>query len=264
VNSLVQAWDAVADRLDEYPLAMERVRYAVGIRPLLALPRTARIADLGCGSGRLLRALDAAGFGNLAGVEICPQRLEQVRRSGPQGVELHCTERVPFEPGSLDAAVSTGVVEHVADPSAWLAQVARAVRPGGIVSITSDTYMWRWLQGLGLYRTIQPIDRAIAPGTMIRMARRAGLRLTACGSFYNTPDQRFYLLKQLARLSPRLKRLRWYLARGERPAAVVPDDARAIGAALDLLPAQARFGRFRCIFGYESFYWFRRVEGAAA
>jgi SAM-dependent methyltransferase len=257
---LTPAWDAVADRLDEYPVATERFRYAAGIRPLLALPSDARILEAGCGSGRVLRALAALGYRRLVGLEISAQRLEHVRQRGPSCAELVCAPDVPFAPVSFDGVVSTGVIEHVEDPCGWLRQLARVVRPGGVVSLTSDAYMWRWLQALGLYRTVQPLDRAIWPRTLIRWARAAGLRLTACGGFYNTPEQRWFFLKQLARRCPGGRRLRWYLGRSDRMTDVPADEVAAIRDALAAWPRRACFGRWGCIWSYESFYWFRKAE----
>jgi SAM-dependent methyltransferase len=257
-EALISAWDAVADELDAFPLAAERVRYAVGIKPLLDLPRDARILEVGCGSGRVLRALAAFGFERLVGLEISPARLEQTRRRGPASAELVASEGVPFEPNRFDAVVSTGVIEHVAAAPAWLAQLARVVRRGGVVSLTSDTYMWRWLQQLGLYRSRQPLDQAIWPPRLARWGRRAGLRLETWGGFYNTPDQRYYLLKQLARLRPGWRRIRWYLNRGAALAPLPAGEVAAIREALDLLPQLLRAGFWPCVWSYESFYWFRK------
>lgn len=260
-EALAPAWDVAAQRLDEYPLATERLRYAVGIRPLLELPRDARILEAGCGSGRLLRTLASLGFEHLVGLEISPQRLAHVRQRGPHSAELVCSEQIPFAPDSFDAVVSAGVIEHVADPRDWLAQLACVVRPGGMISLTSDTYMWRWLQRLGLYRSIQPLDRAIWPLTLAKWGRAAGLELKAWGGFYNTPDQRWFFVRQLARLGPGWKRLRWYLSRNDRTPDVPEGEIAAIRDAFHLLPQQACFGLWHNIWSYESFYWFRKRQG---
>ncbi len=257
-GDLPRAWDAAARHLDEYPVATERFRYAVGIQPLLELPKDAHILEAGCGSGRLLRTLADLGYKQLAGLEISPQRLEYIRQRGPAGARLVCDADIPFEPASFDAVVSTGVIEHVHDPRGWLARLAEVLRPGGILSLTSDTYMWRWLQQLGWYRSAQPLDRALWPGTLIRWARQAGLDLTACGGFYNTPEQRRFLLREVARRCPGGRRWRWYLSRGDGGAEVPAGEVAAIRAALAELPAQMRFGRWWCVWSYESFYWFRK------
>jgi len=277
----------VAEELGGYPLRDEVVRYAVAIKPLLKLPRSARILEAGCGSGRLLRALDALGYRRLVGLEISQQRLAQVRRYGPRSAELVCDPEVPFQPHSFDAVVAAGVIEHVENPRRWLEQLARVVRPGGMLSLTSDTYMWRWLARLGLYRSVQPIDVAIWPATLLRWARQAGLRLIRTGGFYNTAEQRFYLLCQLARLLPLSKRVqrlirrslatvrfgRWIARQRAETAAASPAAGQALPAAqagepaevatilaaLRLVPRQARFGWWHCLFSYESFYWFAKL-----
>jgi len=255
---LVPAWDTAADKLDRYPFARERVRYAVGIKPVLSLAHSARILEAGCGSGRLLRVLDALGYHDLVGLEISPQRLECIRRRGPGCARLVADEGVPFEPQSFDAVISTGVIEHVAAPEAWLGKLAASLRSGGVLSITSDTYIWRWLQRLGLYHTVQPIDRAIWPPTIIRWGRQAGLGLEAFGGFYNSPDQRYYFVRQLARLGRGWRRLRWYINRGGEIPEVPADEVEAILAAIDLLPRQLRTGLWNCVWSYESFFWFRK------
>ncbi|MBU0638083.1 MAG: class I SAM-dependent methyltransferase [Planctomycetes bacterium] len=259
-ETLAVAWDRVADDLGVIPLVTEHVRYAAGIKPLLTLPKSARIIEAGCGAGRLLRALAALGYERLVGQEISEERLEAVRRRGPAKAETVHNAGFPFKPESFDAAVSTAVIEHVTDPAAWLADLARIVRRDGIVSLVTDTYMWRWLQRMGLYRSTQPLDRAIWPGTLIRWARRAGLRLSGCGGFVNTPDQRRYFLKQLPRLSRQAWRLQRWVADKQPPPPVLPsDEAAAILAAVDNFPAHQRARLWSCIWSFECYYWFRKV-----
>lgn len=254
---LPQAWDQVAEALDDIPLVGERVRYAAAIKPLLALPRDARILEAGCGSGRLLRALAALGYHQLVGLEISPVRLKQVARLGPPVARLVLADGVPFAAEAFDAVVSAAVIEHVTDPPGWLAELARVTKPGGLVSIATDTYMWHWLEQLGLYRSIQPLDQSIWPWTLMRWARQAGLQLTACGGFVNTPDQRWYFGKQLLRMIPRTGRLRRWLDRS--PTFSVPaDETQAILEAVEDFPESTHAKLWACIWSYECYYWFRK------
>ena len=53
------------------------------------------------------------------------------------GVDPCCDiHRLPFAPGEVDAVICTGVLEHVADPVAAVAQLHRVLRPGGVVFCT--------------------------------------------------------------------------------------------------------------------------------
>jgi len=58
--------------------------------------RAPGILEAGCGGGRVLRALADRGYQRLVGLEISPQRLEQVRRRGPSCAELVCNQGFPL------------------------------------------------------------------------------------------------------------------------------------------------------------------------
>lgn len=264
-TALGGAWDDVAESLAQIPLAGERVRYAAAIKPLLSLSRDAHILEAGCGSGRVLRALAALGFEHLVGVEISEARLEHVRRLGPPLANLVCSEGLPFAADTFDAVISAAVIEHVANPVEWLGQIGRLTTEGGLVSIATDTYIWRWLKQFGLYRSIQPIDDAIWPWRLIRWARRSGLDLIGCGGFVNTPDQSWYFARQLLRLAPISRKLRKRFKRKFRKRfkpvhtpKVHLDETEAILEAVNSFPLSAKRRRWQCVWSYECYYWFRK------
>jgi SAM-dependent methyltransferase len=254
---LAQKWNEAAEPLNSISLAGERVRYAVGIKPLLALPRSAHILDAGCGAGRVLRTLAALGYTQLEGLEISFERLKEAARLDATAARYVCSDDVPFAGQSFDAVITVGVIEHVENPGRWLARLADCTRPGGLVSITSDTYIWRWLKQLGLYRSIQPLDDAIWPGTLIGWGKRAGLELVQCGGFVNVPEQRHHLGKELLRLLPRTKRLRGWLNRTPAPP-MPPGEQAAIVEAMEQLEANTQAGLWAAVWSYESYYWFRK------
>ncbi len=54
------------------------------------------------------------------------------------GVTLRCDAlRLPFRKGAVDAAMAQGVLNHVEDPARVLAELHRAVRPGGALYINT-------------------------------------------------------------------------------------------------------------------------------
>jgi SAM-dependent methyltransferase len=99
------------------------------------LPEDARrVIDLGCAFGYGTAALAGRGAARrwTVGVE---RDAEHVRRASQQGwwfpiVQADGTE-LPIRSGAVDAVVVLDVVEHVADPSAMIAEVRRVLRPGG-------------------------------------------------------------------------------------------------------------------------------------
>jgi SAM-dependent methyltransferase len=102
---------------------------------VLALCRRAGVLpsstlEVGCGDGALLTELHRRGFGGrLAGVEITDAAVE-IARARPEidSVERYDGLRLTVSDGAYDLGVLSHVLEHVPDPPALLAEVARACR----------------------------------------------------------------------------------------------------------------------------------------
>ena len=102
-----------------------------------ALPEPAipRVADLGCGDGRTLAALRER-LGpevELVGVERREPELGPSLAGDPRVtvVASDLNKRLPFEDGSLGAAICHNTLEALVSADAFLAEVARALAPGG-------------------------------------------------------------------------------------------------------------------------------------
>jgi len=106
------------------------------------IPRVARpaaaldVVDYGCGSG-LFSPLWAALFpqARLAGCDISPVALQKLEEKLPglyQRLALVKNNTAELPPASFDLCVSIEVMEHVLDLPAYLADVCRLLRPGGM------------------------------------------------------------------------------------------------------------------------------------
>ncbi len=90
----------------------------------------ANTLEVGCGDGALLCELHRRGFGGqLAGVEITEAAVEIARtRTEIGSVQLYDGVRVPAPDQAYDLGILSHVLEHVPEPVALLAEVARACR----------------------------------------------------------------------------------------------------------------------------------------
>ena len=92
--------------------------------------------DVGCGPGLFDRHLTAA-F-ELHGVDVSPEMVERARAANPE-VEYEVSEprRLPHEDSRFDLAFAVCVLHHVerADRLPLLEEMARVVRPGGLVAV---------------------------------------------------------------------------------------------------------------------------------
>jgi SAM-dependent methyltransferase len=86
--------------------------------------------EVGCGDGALLCELHRRGFGGrLSGVEIAPAAVAIARaRTEIEQVEIYDGRRLPAQDGQYELGILSHVLEHVHDPAALLAEVARACR----------------------------------------------------------------------------------------------------------------------------------------
>ena len=91
--------------------------------------------DVGCGAGALMRAAARHGWTPI-GTEVAPGAAKAVRAQGLQ-VYLGALQELPLAPGSFDVVSLLEVIEHVPEPAALMADIARMVRPGGAVYMTT-------------------------------------------------------------------------------------------------------------------------------
>ncbi|MEM9148170.1 MAG: methyltransferase domain-containing protein [Pseudomonadota bacterium] len=103
----------------------------------LAPRRGERILEIGCGAGLLLREIGLATgpHGLAAGVDISP---DQIARAVRECEEVPAVRPVvgdaralAYPDGVFDAAVSIQVLEYIADAPTALAELGRALKPGG-------------------------------------------------------------------------------------------------------------------------------------
>lgn len=101
--------------------------------------------DAGCGDGRYLAALGALPGrpAHIVGVDISERILATARAAaeragiGPELVRAN-VEALPFGEARFDLVLCAQVVEHLLDPAAGLAELARVLRPGGTLVVSTD------------------------------------------------------------------------------------------------------------------------------
>ena len=107
------------------------------VREALGAVRGDRILDIGCGPGFYCLELSeiVGSSGSVLGVDSSPAMLQlaRARCAGRDNVGLIEGEAtaLPVESGTFDGAVCVQVLEYVPDVDAALAELHRAVRPGG-------------------------------------------------------------------------------------------------------------------------------------
>jgi len=98
------------------------------------------VLDVGCGTGYGTAAMAAAGAAHCTGVDVDADAVAQAgKRFGAANVAFARGDAtsLPFEDASFDLVTCFEVIEHVGEQRAVIAELARVLRPGGMMLISS-------------------------------------------------------------------------------------------------------------------------------
>jgi len=175
----------------------DRPWYAYAARLLPGPARAGRWVDLGCGQGEFL---EQAGSGGGFGLDFFAGNARAAAKAGHPSVAGDLNDPLPFADASLDGASLVEVIEHIVRAESLVDEIARVVRPGGWLVLTTPnvvhwTYRWRALTGHapkqeGYHYRFFTRDR------LARMLAERGFALEARASFGKQA-----ILTRLARLA---------------------------------------------------------------
>jgi SAM-dependent methyltransferase len=161
-----------------------------------------RILDLATGTGWTSRSVARRGA-EVVGVDIAADLLAAARELAqreqlPIDYRLGDAEALPFETGQFDAVVSTYGVMFAGKPEAAAAEIARVVRPGGRVVLTTwqaDSNVFKMFLVMKAYMAAPPQPAPPSPfewGRTERVSDLLGgafeLRFETGTSMYREPD----------------------------------------------------------------------------
>ena len=144
------------------------------------------VLDVGCGEGVLtVEWAERLGDGRIVGIDLDDPKLraEWVKRSR-DNLEFRAEEatRLSFEDDEFDLAAAIEVLEHVPDPEATVAEMARVARRHLLVSVPREP-LWR---GLNMARGAYLRDLGNTPGHVNHWSKRAFVSLL---SRYGTVEE---------------------------------------------------------------------------
>ncbi len=156
-----QVFDGLAehyDRLAEWLSFWQNRRWRAALVDAVATHSPRLVADVATGTAGVALALATRTGARVVGVDLdegmARQGLRNVRATpGPHvAIAVARGEQLPFADASLDALSFPYLLRYVDDPEATLAELARVVRPGGVVAnlefAVPEPGLWRplwWL-----------------------------------------------------------------------------------------------------------------------
>ncbi|HEV2259003.1 MAG TPA: methyltransferase domain-containing protein [Streptosporangiaceae bacterium] len=181
---------------DHYTLAALSFWDRFGSATVSRLPLApgAFVLDLCCGAGAsAIPAAHAVGpAGRVLGIDAAGPMLELARaKAGRQGlanIEFRCGDatRTGLADGSFDAVVCVFGVFFAPDMTAFMREMWRLVRPGGVLAVTTwgaglfqpaNSHFWRCVGQVepSLVKAFNPWDEITTPAALTGLFSRAGI-----------------------------------------------------------------------------------------
>ena len=181
--------DAAAERLEAVYLGPDVVAQRQWTMAQLAISAGESVIDIGSGPGFLAADLAAATGpdGRVLGVDLSPQMVARAtarRTADWLDYQVADATQLPCDDDSFDVMVSTQVAEYVPDVTAFCAEAARVMKPGGrgmIIATDWDAIVWHSEDPDRMARVMQAFaphcDDPRLPRTLGRQLRAAGLTI---------------------------------------------------------------------------------------
>ncbi|MEO8314651.1 MAG: bifunctional 2-polyprenyl-6-hydroxyphenol methylase/3-demethylubiquinol 3-O-methyltransferase UbiG [Pseudomonadota bacterium] len=190
-------WDRDGEFKPLHHLNPVRADYIAARSPM----HGARILDVGCGGGLLAEALARKGA-KVIGIDLAPAMIETARlHAAESGLDIQYRLQdagvlADSPEPRFDVVCCMEMLEHVADPGAFIAVLARLVRPGGAVfistlnrnlksfllAIVGAEYLLRLLP-----RGTHEYERFIRPAELAGYARSVGVELQHTAGLHYEP-----------------------------------------------------------------------------
>jgi 2-polyprenyl-3-methyl-5-hydroxy-6-metoxy-1,4-benzoquinol methylase len=116
-----------------------------------------RVLDAGCGTGFFSQMADARGAA-VTSLDVGEQLLAEVARKCDTERVVGDLLALPFEDASFDVVICTEVIEHTITPQRAVAELARVLRPGGLLVLTTPNRAWHFSVRLANALRLRPYE----------------------------------------------------------------------------------------------------------
>ncbi|MEW6222348.1 MAG: class I SAM-dependent methyltransferase [Candidatus Hadarchaeota archaeon] len=162
---LRRLYDETAEIYDRRYAEIQKAKYEKILRHMPE--KLGRALDLGCGTGLLLGELRKKAK-VVIGVDASEKMLRGAKARGGE-VVLADADHLPFRDRTFDLVASVTLLQNMPKPARTVKEIARVMKVGGTAALTS-------------------LGRKHSPENISVWAKRAGLRMDACGEIENSED----------------------------------------------------------------------------
>ncbi|MGY4771068.1 class I SAM-dependent methyltransferase [Kribbella sp. CWNU-51] len=188
------------------------------VRRIREFVPSGRILEVGCGYGYFLQCALDAGF-DAYGIDLSPAAVKWAATRHPGRVFCGLLEEVPeIQDQKYDVIFGSHLIEHLTEPSEFLREAGRLLRPGGLVVMVTPNIKSLLARASGSRWVSFKIPEHVSyydPATITTLLNRSGYTVRAVDSAYQYYALPFVsrrvreLLHPVSRLVPPVERLRF-------------------------------------------------------
>ena len=136
-----------------------RKRIGIVFSELLPLDlRGRKILDAGCGTGWFSQAAVERGADAVVSLDIGMNLLKMTGRKCNSSKVCGDVLHLPFLTGHFDIVICSEVIEHTSSPEHAFRELARVLKPGGILALTVPNRFWHWAVRLANRFHLRPYE----------------------------------------------------------------------------------------------------------
>jgi 2-polyprenyl-6-hydroxyphenyl methylase / 3-demethylubiquinone-9 3-methyltransferase len=167
-----------------------------------------KVLDVGCGAGLLCEPLARMG-GSVTGVDAAPENTEVAKAHAAQSglaIDYRAGEIGNQGLGQFDVVTSMEVIEHVSDPAAFVEELARHLKPDGLLLLStpnrtaaSRLFLVEAAERLGqVPRGTHDWDQFLTPEELTALLADAGLEVAEMQGIAFSPLKGLHLSSNMA------------------------------------------------------------------
>lgn len=188
VDEAMNVWDkhwakfkaSQACNVKSYPLYSDIVSY-------LPAKKTNKILEAGCGIGCWCAHLSQIGYKNVVGLDFSETAVKAARENA-RGVSIIRGDirNLPFPDETFAFILSLGVVEHFKDPMSVIGEMARVLKSGGILFLSTPNIFAPHTASRFVSRKMEiwqlGYEVSYTPEALADLAIKAGLKVVKLGN----------------------------------------------------------------------------------
>ncbi|MCK5233181.1 MAG: class I SAM-dependent methyltransferase [Candidatus Aenigmarchaeota archaeon] len=106
--------------------------------------KKAKILDIGCAGGSLMKKLYSAGYINVSGIDISKSAIKTCNERGLKTACVCNGMKTKYKENSFDILIASDILEHCANDELALSEWNRILKPNGILILFVPAFQFLW------------------------------------------------------------------------------------------------------------------------